>query len=124
MISLDQILLLERKVESAVEKISQLQSENDALRTKCAELTNALADKSELLSSIEQDQSKIENGILKALDRLNSIENSVLRAGSAASAAKTPQTPQTPQSPKAHESAPVRADEPKKAEADGQFDIF
>ena len=118
MISLDQILLLERKVESAVEKISQLQSENDALRTKCAELTNALADKSERLSSIEQDQSKIENGILKALDRLNSIENSVLRAGSAASAAKTPL------SPKAHESAPVRAAEPKKAEDDGQFDIF
>jgi len=118
MISLDQILLLERKVESAVEKISQLQSENDALRTKCAELTNALADKSERLSSIEQDQSKIENGILKALDRLNSIENSVLRAGSAASAVKAPP------SQKAHESAPVHADEPKKAEADGQFDIF
>ena len=118
MISLDQILLLERKVESAVEKISQLQSENDALRTKCAELTNALADKSERLSSIEQDQSKIEDGILKALDRLNSIENSVLRAGSAASAVKAPP------SPKAHESAPVHADEPKKAEADGQFDIF
>jgi len=118
MISLDQILLLERKVESAVEKIAQLQSENDALRTKCAELTNALSDKSELLSSIEQDQSKIENGILKALDRLNSIENSVLRAGSAASAAKTPQSPKAPQS------APVRAAEPKKAEDDGQFDIF
>ena len=118
MISLDQILLLERKVESAVEKISQLQSENDALRTKCAELTNALADKSERLSSIEQDQSKIENGILKALDRLNSIENSVLRAGSAASPAKTPQSPKAPRSES------VSADEPKKSEADGQFDIF
>ena len=118
MISLDQILLLERKVESAVEKISQLQSENDALRTKCTELTNALADKSERLSSIEQDQSKIENGLLKALDRLKSIENYVLRAGSAASAAKTPQSPKAPQS------APVRAAEPKKAEDDGQFDIF
>ena len=119
MISIDQILLLERKVESAVEKIAQLQSENDALRTKCAELTNALADKSERLSSIEQDQSKIENGILKALDRLNSIENSVLRAGSAASAAKTPQSPKAPQSAPAHAAA-----EPKKAEDDGQFDIF
>ena len=119
MISLDQILLLERKVESAVEKISQLQSENDALRTKCTELTNALADKSERLSSIEQDQSKIENGILKALDRLNSIENSVLRAGSAASAAKAQQSTKAPQS------ANVRAAaEPKNAEADGQFDIF
>ena len=119
MISLDQILLLERKVESAVGKIAQLQSENDALRTKCAELTNALADKSERLSSIEQDQSKIENGILKALDRLNSIENSVLRAGSAASAAKSQPAP------KAHESAPVRpvGDSPK-TDTGGQFDIF
>lgn len=80
MISLDQVLLLEQKVESAVAKIAQLQAENDALRSRCSELTNALSSKSEQLSSFESDQNKIENGILKALDRLNSIENSVLRA--------------------------------------------
>ena len=80
MISLDQVYLLEQKVESAVAKIQQLQVENDALRNKCAELTNALTAKSEQLSSIEQDQSQIESGIKKALDRLNSIENSVLKA--------------------------------------------
>ena len=79
MISLDQVYLLEQKVESAVAKIQQLQSENDALRSKCDELTNALSEKSEQLSSFESDQSQIENGIKKALDRLNSIENSVLR---------------------------------------------
>ena len=79
MISLEQILLLEKKVESAVAKIAQLQAENDALRTKCSELTNALSSKSEQLSSFENDQNKIESGILKALDRLSSIENSVLK---------------------------------------------
>ena len=79
MISLDQVYLLEQKVESAVAKIQQLQAENDALRNKCAELTNALSAKSEQLTSFESDQSQIENGIKKALDRLNSIENSVLR---------------------------------------------
>ena len=79
MISLDQVYLLEQKVESAVEKIQQLQAENDALRSKCTELTNALSAKSEQLSSFESDQSQIENGIKKALDRLNSIENSVLK---------------------------------------------
>lgn len=78
MISLDQILLLEKKVESAVAKIAQLQAENDALRSKCSELTNALSSKSEQLSTFEQDQSKIESGIMNALDRLASIENSVL----------------------------------------------
>ena len=80
MISLEQVYLLEQKVESAVAKIQQLQAENDALRNKCAELTNALTAKSEQLSSFEQDQSQIESGIRKALDRLNSIENSVLKA--------------------------------------------
>lgn len=80
MISLDQILLLEKKVESAVAKIAQLQAENDALRSKCSELTNALSSKSEQLSTFEQDQSKIESGIMNALDRLASIENSVLKA--------------------------------------------
>ena len=80
MISLDQVLLLEQKIESAVEKIRQLQNENDALRKKCSELTNALSSKSEQLSSFETDQNKIELGIRKALDRLTSIENSVLKA--------------------------------------------
>lgn len=79
MITLDHVLLLEQKVESAVKKISQLQAENDALRSRCAELTNALSSKSEQLSEFEQDQGKIESGILKALDRLSAIENSVLQ---------------------------------------------
>ena len=79
MISLNQVYLLEQKVESAVEKIQQLQAENDALRSKCNELTNALSAKSEQLSNFESDQSQIETGIKKALDRLNSIENSVLK---------------------------------------------
>jgi len=102
MISLDQVYLLEQKVESAVAKIQQLQAENDALRNKCAELTNALSVKSEQLTSFESDQSQIENGIKKALDRLNSIENSVLKTaaqinqdGQAAKpAAQAPVTPQ------------------------------
>lgn len=80
MISLDRVLLLEQKVEEAVVKISQLQAENTALRNKCTDLVNMLSTKSEQLSSFRQDQDRIENGILKALDRLNSIENSILNA--------------------------------------------
>ena len=89
MISLDQVMLLEQKVESAVEKIQQLQAENDALRKQCSELTNALSSKSEQLSSFETDQSQIESGILKALDRLNQIENSVLKVANGQAASTT-----------------------------------
>ena len=78
MISLDQILVLEKKVESAVNKITQLQAENDALRSKCAELTNARSSKSEQLSSFEQDQGLIESKIVNLINRFNNIENSVL----------------------------------------------
>ena len=117
MISLDQVYLLEQKVESAVEKIQQLQAENDALRSKCTELTNALSAKSEQLSSFESDQSQIENGIKKALDRLNSIENSVLKtatqmnqAGQAASIKPQAAAPVQPAQPVApvQPAAPVQ----------------
>jgi FtsZ-binding cell division protein ZapB len=82
MISLDQVLLLQQKVETAVEKIktlkseiSQLESENDALRRKCAELTNSLEDKTGLVSSLEAEQNQIEETILKALDQLDAVED-------------------------------------------------
>ena len=78
MISVDKIYLLQKKVESAVQKIEQLKSENDALRTKCSELTNALSEKTELLSNFMADEKKIESGIMSALDRLDSVENSLL----------------------------------------------
>ena len=111
MISLDQVYLLEQKVESAVAKIQQLQAENDALRNKCTELTNALSAKSEQLSNFESDQSQIETGIKKALDRLNSIENSVLKTATqinqAAQAAKP--AVQTAPAPQAEAPKPAAA---------------
>ena len=97
MISLDQVILLEQKIESAVAKIQQLQAENDALRNKCAELTNALSAKSEQLSSFETDQNQIEAGIKKALDRLNAIENSVLKAETIVHSGGQAAKPVTPQ---------------------------
>ena len=80
MISLDQVLLLQEKVETAVQRLAQLNadnerltSENDALRSKCAELSKALEDKTELVSNLESDQNKIEAGILSALSRLDTV---------------------------------------------------
>ena len=81
MTTLDQVRLLEEKVEGAVSTIQQLQAENDALRKKCTELTNALSSKTEQLSTFSNDKTEIEDGIKKALDRLSLIENSVIKAG-------------------------------------------
>ena len=63
MISLDQVLLLQEKVETAVQKITalsennaRLESENDALRSTCAELSKALEEKTELVKTFENQQ--------------------------------------------------------------------
>lgn len=107
MISLNQVLLLEEKVENAVKKIVQLNAENAALRRKCAELTNALSAKTEQFSNFQTDQSKIEQGILKALERLNAVENAVLSA-EGLQVPDTQQNPSQKQSPKpVQESAPA-----------------
>ena len=81
MISVDTILLLQQKVESAVQKIEQLKAENDALRAERSELTKALSEKTELLSRFSADEKKIEDGILGALGRLDSLENVLLDSG-------------------------------------------
>ena len=114
MISLDQVYLLEQKVESAVEKIQQLQAENDALRNKCTELTNALSAKSEQLSNFESDQNQIETGIKNALDRLNSIENSVLKTATQINQAAQAAKPAVQETKPAVQAAPA----PQTEEAD------
>lgn len=85
MISLDQIQMLERKVESAVTKIAALHELNSILRDKNTELEQANALLKERISTFETDQGRIEQGILNALDRLNSMESAVLKGGTIAS---------------------------------------
>ncbi|MCM1322004.1 MAG: cell division protein ZapB [Bacteroides sp.] len=86
MITLDQIRLLEQKVESAVKKIAALEQENEQLSAKCGLLEKTNEELTKRYSSLESDQERIEQGILRALDRLNDMENTVLSAGSNAAA--------------------------------------
>lgn len=103
MITLDQVLLLQKKVETAVEKIKgltseieQLKADNDALRSKCTELTKALTDKTEFVSTLESEQDKIESTILHALNQLDIVENSILNSGSAVQDSVSGQQPASP----------------------------
>lgn len=126
MISIDQVLLLQQKVESAVQKIVQLKAENDALRSKCSELTNALSEKTELLASFTADEKKIEDSILGALDRLNKIENSVLSQAGQNTASTTEAAPLSKPNPTEKsntsnvETSPAPAAEPQQVQAQPQ----
>lgn len=81
MISLDQVHLLEQKVEIAISRITTLNREKAALVERCNKLENQNGELRTQLSAFEQDQGRIEKGILSALDRLANMENTILNAG-------------------------------------------
>ena len=77
MITLDQVQLLEKKVEAIVSKMNDLQRQNIALQEKNRELIEKNSLLMQKISSFEADQNRIEEGILNALERLNCMENTV-----------------------------------------------
>ncbi|MEE0879882.1 MAG: cell division protein ZapB [Treponemataceae bacterium] len=91
MITLDQVQLLEKKVEAIVSKMNDLQRQNVALQEKNRDLIEKNSLLMQKISSFEADQNRIEQGILNALDRLNSMENSALKVGSSATSTQNVQ---------------------------------
>ena len=84
MITLDQVQLLEKKIEEIISIMNNLQKQNFALQEKNRELIEKNSLLMQRISSFEADQNRIEQGILNALDRLNSMENSALKVGTSA----------------------------------------
>jgi len=81
MISLEQVQLLEAKVARAVEYVQKVTAENAALSSERAGLKAKLEanqkriDELEILvMSFKEDQSRIEDGIMAALNRLSQFE--------------------------------------------------
>ncbi len=85
MISLEQIKLLEQKVEQALKKIIVLQNNNATLQTENEELKVEIELLKEQCERLEKDEEKIEQGILNVLDKLNNVEDTVRQAQGAPS---------------------------------------
>jgi len=81
MISLEQVQLLETKVAKAIEYVQRVNSENAALLSERAGLQQKLDANQKRLDELEllvmrfkEDQGRIEDGIVAALDRLSQFE--------------------------------------------------
>ena len=77
MISLDQIKLLEQKVDIALKKILELQTVNATLKSKNDDLEIEVALLKEQLELNGHDEELIEKGLLSVIDRLNFVEDTV-----------------------------------------------
>jgi FtsZ-binding cell division protein ZapB len=84
MVSLEQVQLLESRVTRAIEYVGKLSADNAALAAEKASLMSKLDAYQKRIDELEvlvmrfkDEQSRIEDGIISALDRLNQFEEAV-----------------------------------------------
>ena len=77
MVSLEQVKLLESKVTRAIDYIKKVTEEKDSLREKLDSYQKRIDELEVLILRFKEDQSRIEDGILSALDRLNQFEDAL-----------------------------------------------
>ena len=77
MISLEQVKLLESKVTRTIEYVKKVTEENTALKGKLNSCQKRIDELEVLIRQFKDEQSRIEDGILSALDRLNQFEDAV-----------------------------------------------
>jgi len=99
MVSLEQVQLLESRVAKAIDYVRKIKEENAALSNERVNLIEKLDSSQKRLGELEllvmrfkDDQGRIEDGIISALDRLSQFEEAFehsLTSGSKSSAKKT-----------------------------------
>ena len=75
MLTLDQIRLLERKVNAAVTRIAALREENSLLEGKLGKALDKIDELEARIDRFKDDQAEIEQGILSALGQLDKLED-------------------------------------------------
>jgi peptidoglycan hydrolase CwlO-like protein len=77
MINLEQVKLLESRVVKAIDYVERLVKENGALQTKMETYQKRIDELEVLVTGFKDDQDRIEEGILSALDRLSRFEKAM-----------------------------------------------
>ena len=113
MISLEQVKLLESKVSRMIEYIKRITEENMKLKEKLESYEKRTGELEVLFQRFKEDQNRIEDGILSALDLLNQFEDAVESklSGKTRQPSKPAQEPKVepqPETAKVSEQAPEK----------------
>ena len=90
MLNLEQVKLLETKVANTIEYVQRVTGENAALRKKLETNQKRIDELEVLVARFNEEQGRIEDGILSALDRLNQFEDAIEKSLAARKEAKAP----------------------------------
>jgi len=77
MVTLEQVKLLESKVTRTIDYVKKVTEENARLKEKLDSYQGRIDELEVLIQRFREDQSRIEDGILSALDRLNQFEDAL-----------------------------------------------
>ncbi|MDR0400957.1 MAG: cell division protein ZapB [Treponema sp.] len=77
MVTLEQVKLLETKVVRTIEYVDRISRENAQLQGKLDSYQKRIDELEVLIQKFREDQGRIEEGILAALDRLNKFEDAI-----------------------------------------------
>jgi len=77
MVSLEQVKLLESKVTNTIEYVKKVTAENTKLKEKLDSYQKRIEELEVLVQQFKENQGRIEDGILSALDRLNQFEDAL-----------------------------------------------
>lgn len=78
MVKVEQIRLLETKVQNAINYIERLRTENKSLRKSLETYEDRISDLESLVSEFRNGQEEIETGIANALKQLDQLEDEVV----------------------------------------------
>jgi hypothetical protein len=95
MITLEQVKLLESKAARAIEYVERVSRENAQLQGKLDSYQKRIDELEIVIRQFKEDQGRIEEGVLAALDRLNQFEDAIERSLSP-EGKKPPKTARTP----------------------------
>lgn len=77
MVKIEQVRLLEQRVQKVIGRISELQQENHTLRSQLQTYQDRISDLEARIDGFASTQEEIEAGILSALQRLDEVEDAV-----------------------------------------------
>ena len=110
MVSLEQVKLLDSKVSRLIDNVKKANEENTQLKERLNTYQKRIDELEVLVKQFRQEQSRIEEGILSALDRLNQFEDALESKLSTESKLSN----ETAVSPETPPPAPARAEQHKK----------
>jgi len=134
MVSLEQVKLLETKVIKTIEHVKKVTEENTLLKGRLDSCQQRIDELEVLVKQFREEESRIEDGILSALDRLNQFEDALERkftdenpdsSNSRDSSVQTEPSDQTEPSVQIEPSMPVDSQSPPDPQnPDNELEIF